>query len=128
MKKKDVATSRNIAGLIGPALVAISISEAWNAHIWATNLAAVVHFNGAVLFVTGLAIVRAHNHWVRGWPVIVTLTGWVLLLLGLLRMFAPERYLAGVQSTSTTILAAQALAVGAVGAYLAFKAYWHDRD
>lgn len=128
MKKKDVATSRNIAGLIGPALVAITISEAWNAHIWAANLAAVVHFNGAVLFVAGLAIVRAHNHWVRGWPVIVTLTGWVLLFLGLFRMFAPERYLGGVQNTSTTILAAQALAVGVIGVYLTFKAYWHGSD
>ena len=83
-----------------------------------------VHFNGGVLFVAGLAIARAHNHWVREWPVIVTLTGWVLLFLGLFRMLAPEHYLAGVQSTSTTILAAQALVVGIIGAYLTFKAYW----
>lgn len=128
MNKKELATSRNIAGLVGPALAVVAVSEALNAHIWAANLAAVIHFNGSVLLVAGLAIVRAHNHWVWKWPVVVTLTGWVLLVLGLLRMFMPERYLEGVQSTSTTTLAVQALAVGVVGVYLAFKAYRRGRD
>ena len=71
-----MANSKSIAGLIGPAVVATTISETVNIHIWAANTAAGVHFNGTVLFVTGLAIVRAHNLWVRGWPVLATLAGW----------------------------------------------------
>ena len=47
-----------------------------------------VYLSGALMFVTGLAVVRAHNLWVRNWTVLVTLTGWFFLLLGLLRMFA----------------------------------------
>ena len=34
-----MANSKNIAGLIGPSLVAITISEMLNVHIWAANTA-----------------------------------------------------------------------------------------
>lgn len=70
--------SKRIAGLIGSSLIAITIPEALNVHIWAANIAPAIHFNGALLFVAGLSIVRAHNHWIRGWPVIVTLVGWLV--------------------------------------------------
>src|SRR5690242_14183385 len=33
-----------------------------------------------LLFVAGLAIVRVHNVWVGGWPVLVTVLGWVAVL------------------------------------------------
>lgn len=35
-----MANSKNIAGLLGPAIVAITISETLNVHIWADNTAA----------------------------------------------------------------------------------------
>jgi hypothetical protein len=81
--------SKHIAGLLGPSIIAVTISEALNAHIWVTNIAPAIHFNGAVLFIVGLTIVCAHNHWIRSWTVIVTLVGWFVMLLGLFRMFAP---------------------------------------
>lgn len=40
---------KNVAGLIGPSLIAITIYETVNIHIWAGNTAAGIHFNGAVL-------------------------------------------------------------------------------
>jgi hypothetical protein len=97
----EMANSKSIAGLLGPSIIAITISETVNIHIWAGNTAAGVHFNGALLFIAGLAIVRAHNLWVRGWLVLVTLTGWFLMLLGLFRMFFPELQLEGAKHTST---------------------------
>ena len=51
-----------------------------------------VYLSGVLMFIGGLAIVRAHNHWVRNWTVLLTLTGWFFLLLGLFRMFAAEQY------------------------------------
>jgi hypothetical protein len=42
--------------------------------------------SGILLFVAGLAIVRAHNVWAGGWPVLVTAIGWLILLGGLARM------------------------------------------
>jgi hypothetical protein len=50
-----MANSKNIAGLPGPAIVAVTATETVNIHIRADNTAAGVYFNGAVIFVTGLA-------------------------------------------------------------------------
>lgn len=57
--------SKQLAALIGPTLVANSIGEALNLDIWDTNLAPVTYLNGTLLFVAGLALIRAHNRWVR---------------------------------------------------------------
>ena len=56
---------------------------------FAGSEAPVVYLNGMVLFVAGLAIVQAYNRWVWKWWLMVTLTGWLLLLGGLFRMIAP---------------------------------------
>src|ERR1700724_838370 len=50
-----------------------------------------IFLSGILLFVAGLAIVRDHNVWVGGWPVLVTVLGWVAVLSGLLRMLFPTR-------------------------------------
>lgn len=60
------AASRRIAGLIGPALLAISATEALNMGILSPN-PPVVYLNGSILFVAGLAIVQAHSRWQRNW-------------------------------------------------------------
>lgn len=120
-----MANSKNIAGLLGPAIVAITISETLNVHIWADNTAAGVYLNGALLFIAGLAIVRAHNLWVRGWPVLVTFTGWFVMLLGLFRMFFPELQLDATQHTAAVIV--ETMPVFAVGILLTFKAYRREK-
>ena len=124
MENRNTSNSSQLAGLIGPSLIAITVSETLNYHIWAGNSAAGIHFNGAVLFVAGLAIVRAHNQWVRAWPVIVTLVGWFVLALGLFRMFAPELVLQGAQEAgNSTAIIASTTFVLAIGIYLTYKAY-----
>ena len=116
-----MANSKNIAGLLGPSIVAITISEMANIHIWAGNTAAGVYLNGGLLFIAGLAIVRAHNLWVRRWPLLVTLTGWALMLLGLFRMFFPELQLEAAKNTSAVTI--EILPVLALGIFLTYKAY-----
>jgi len=118
--------SKNIAGLIGPTLVAITLSETINVHIWAANTAPVIFLNGALLFVAGLSIVRVHNYWIRGWPVAVTLVGWFVLLLGLFRMIAPERQLEAAKNTSAVI--AETMIALVIGIFLTFKAYGSRRE
>lgn len=114
-----MANSKLIAGLIGPTLIALSISEALNLHIWATNIAPVTYLNGLLLFVAGLAIVRVHNRWTRSWPVIVTLVGWVVMLGGLFRMFAPEAQQGGENIPTYAVI----VVIFAIGIFLTFKAY-----
>ena len=111
--------SRSLAALIGPSLVAIALSEALNIRIFAGNAPAVVYLNGAILFVAGLAIIRAHNLWVWQWPVAVTLTGWLLAGLGLFRLFAPELQPGG---RNAAIFFGIFVAF-VLGCFLTFKAY-----
>jgi hypothetical protein len=76
-----VATSKMIAGLMGPRLVAIAVAMLLNF----TSLPemaeqisrdpGVIFLSGILLFVAGVAIVRAHNIWTGGWPVLVTVLG-----------------------------------------------------
>lgn len=45
---------------------------------------------GLATFVIGLAIVLAHNVWVKNWQVVITIIGWVSLIKGLSILFFPE--------------------------------------
>ena len=114
-----MAESKQLAGLIGPSLVAITISEAINIHIFASNIAPVVYLNGALLFVAGLSILRAHNLWAAGWPIVVTITGWAGILGGLFRMFFPETHQGGADLPTYAVIAF----AFAIGSFLTFKAY-----
>ena len=59
--------SRELAGVVGPALVAIGVTEALNLHIFDTQIPQVVYLNGTILFVSGVALVRTHNRWTWNW-------------------------------------------------------------
>ena len=89
--------SRRIAGLLGPTLVALAVSEAMNLRAMAEHPASVglVYLNGTLLFVAGVAIVQVHNRWTRGWPVLVTIMGWFAVFGGLTRMIAPQSTTSG---------------------------------
>jgi len=40
--------------------------------------------------ILGIMIVVSHNVWVMGWPVVITILGWWMLIKGLLRLFFPK--------------------------------------
>ncbi len=87
--------------------------------MFSNQLAPVVYLNGAILFVAGLAIIRAHNFWTWRWPLIITMTGWVALFGGLWRMAAPN----APQAPDNILTYAGLAAVAAIGAILSFMAY-----
>ena len=76
-------TSKTIAGLIGLTLVAMAASMLLNVGSFPALAKQVFHdpvlifVSGILLFVAGLAIVRVHNRWTDGWPVLVTVLGWL---------------------------------------------------
>jgi hypothetical protein len=122
--------SKRIAAIAGPTIVAMLVSEfpLVQPHLYETQIPPVVYLSGVLMFVGGLAIVRAHNHWTRDWTVLVTLSGWCGLLLGLFRMFAAGRYQqASARTSATTFMILEAiLLVG--GLVMTFKAYsGHDK-
>lgn len=117
--------SRRIAGLVGPTLVALLVSEfpLVQPHLYDAQIPPVVYLSGALMFVGGLAIVRAHNHWVRDWTVLVTLSGWFGLLLGLFRMFAAGLYQRGSANAGSTLFIVLEGFLLLIGLILTFKAY-----
>lgn len=72
-------------------------------HLYDSQIPPVVYLSGVLMFVAGLAVVRVHNVWARNWTVLVTLTGWLSLVLGLVRMFAASQYRDAAAATSSTI-------------------------
>ena len=120
-----MATSRHVAGLAGPTIVAMVVSEfpLVQPHLYDAQIPPVVYLSGVLLFVAGLAIVRAHNRWVWEWPVLVTLTGWFAGALGLFRMFAASAYQRGAANTSSTVFMVLQGFLLLCGLILTVKAY-----
>lgn len=117
--------SKRIAGLLGPTLIAVAITEAMNLRFLTAFIGPshgpLVYLNGTLLFVAGLAIVRAHNRWTGGWPLLVTLVGWFVMLGGLIRMIAPVS--AQRAGQNTTAVFGLLIVLLAIGIFLTFKAY-----
>jgi multisubunit Na+/H+ antiporter MnhG subunit len=99
----SVANSRQLGGLVGPAVGVILLSEfpLIQPHLYDAQIPPVIYLSGVLMFVAGLAVVRAHNVWEKNWTVLITLTGWFMLLLGLIRMFAASQYQQVIQRTSS---------------------------
>ena len=118
--------SKRIAGLVGPTIMAMVVSEfpLVQPHLYDAQIPPVVYLSGTLLFVAGLSIVRVHNRWTGGWPVLVTLMGWLAIFGGLFRMFATGLYQQGAQNT--TALLALEIVLLAIGIFLTFKAYGRE--
>jgi len=116
-----MADSKRLAGFIGPILIVLTVSEIATSHIWIKVSATQTYLAGALWFVAGLAIIRIHNIWRLGWPVLVTIIGWIAFLGGMGRMFYPEQAREGSQNT-IVVLVSQIFLL-AIGITLTFIAY-----
>jgi len=129
-----VRTSKTIAALLGPTLIASAMSIFINLRAWpnlvdqAFHNPALVFVSGYPLFVAGLAIVYFHNRWAAGWPVFVTALGWLAVLGGLSRILFPSG-LAGIAMRAvhtTGVMPVAAIIVLLLGGFLSFKAYLRE--
>ena len=100
-----VPESKRVAALVGPTIIAMIVAEypLVQPHLYDAQIPPVVYLSGVLMFVAGLAIVRAHNHWARNWTVLVTLSGWFALVLGLFRMFNADLYQRGAADTDVMV-------------------------
>jgi hypothetical protein len=126
-----MTTSKTIAGLMGPTLVAMAVAMLINLNSMPVLTEEISHepalilVSGVLLFVAGLAIVRAHNRWTADWPVLITVLGWLLVFQGLVRMLFPIQLASIVPGVGqSTGMIGSALVVALVaGAYLSYKGY-----
>ena len=126
--------SKTIAGLIGPTLIAMAVALLVNLNSFPAPLVEsvsrdplLIFVSGALMFVAGLAIVRVHNRWEADWTVLVTVLGWLALLGGLVRMLFPLQLaeIAPKVSQETGPIAAEAVVLLVVGAFLTYKSHSH---
>ncbi len=116
--------SHRFARLIGPSLMAVSLTESLNAHIWTTSTPPLIFLNGSILFISGLTILQHHNLWRRDWRVLVTLVGWSNLTIGFLRMALPERMLDRVRTVSIRNIRIATSITATVGCVLTLMGYF----
>ena len=121
-----------IARIAGPVMAAIGLGLVTNYSIYrqiATQIVSnlpLVYFSGVLLLSGGLAILNAHSRWTADWRSIITALGWLMMLSGAFRVFAPQ--LASYVATSATIgnpvfLIGAGITFLALGGYITFKGY-----
>ena len=123
--ERSVTDSKQIAGLLGPTMVVMLVSEfpLIQPHLYDAQIPPVVYLSGVAMFVAGLAVVRTHNLWTRNWTVLVTLSGWFFLALGLLRMFTAGQYQRSAAETSPGVFMVLEGCLLVVALVITYKAY-----
>lgn len=123
-------TSIFIAKLVGPMLVLPGLIGLTNpSHVKAVGeeflqSRAMIFIAGAMAFIAGLAVVNTHNVW-AGWPLIITLLGWLMLAAGVIRMGFPGVVTAMGESmiARENLLRISGAAQVLLGAFLVWKGY-----
>lgn len=118
-------SSKRIAGILGPSIAVVTLSEfpLVQPGLYDLQTPPVVYLSGVLLFVAGLAIVRVHHFWQLSWPVLVTLSGWGILLLGIVRMFSATAYQQVTGTADSWVFMVIEGAIFCVGLFLTYKAY-----
>lgn len=79
-----------------------------------------------ITFILGLLMVMSHNIWLMGWPVIVTIIGWLVLISGFIRLFFPEQAIQLGQAffSKSLYLKSAAIVCLLIGLYLLLHVYY----
>jgi hypothetical protein len=86
---------------------------------------AIIYFSGMLILLIGLAILNFHSAWTRDWRSAVTFIGWLMTVIGVWRIIAPQfiPFVAG------AILANQHFFIGlgalllTLGCFVTYKGY-----
>lgn len=85
---------------------------------------ALVMIAGVINLILGLLIILSHNVW-SGWPVIITILGYLITAKGLARLFVPEKNTELteklIKGEGVTIWGGIIVALGAILAFLGFS-------
>ncbi len=85
-----------LARLIGPVLITVGIALIFNSDTYRYMAEqflvsyALIYVAGVIALFAGLAIVNLHNIWRWKWPVIITVLGWMSVIVGAIRILIPN--------------------------------------
>jgi hypothetical protein len=90
-------TDANIFQIMGLAYSSIGLGMLINPRFYAKMLNKMID-DEAVLFLTGFLVevlgyflIAYHNIWTGGWTIIITITGWLAMLKGIMMVVIPEK-------------------------------------
>jgi hypothetical protein len=118
-------TSIFLARLLGPSMLVIGLGLLLNRATYrdlsleVLDSPALIYLAGLIALVAGLAIVLTHNVWVAGWPVVITIFGWVSLAAGIFRIVFP----ASVAQLGRRLIDGQGFLIGGIALYLLLGAW-----
>lgn len=124
-------TSVFLARLLGPMLVVLAIGLIVRQDSW-TSMAKefiasqpLVFLSGLLTLLGGLALVNTHNVWEAGWPVIITIFGWLAVIGGAARMLFPQTVMGVGEKmlSNKTYLTAGGAIEGLLGLWLCYVGY-----
>jgi uncharacterized protein YjeT (DUF2065 family) len=125
-------TSLFLAKLLGPLLIVTGLGVLFSRAAYreaaeeVLKSRALLYLFGAIGFAAGLGIVLTHNVWVWGWPVIITILGWFILIRGTLRILIPQQVGdlgAKIMARSPNLLPVRGVVVIVFGAVLSWMGY-----
>jgi hypothetical protein len=130
-----MTSSHFIARLVGPVFVVSGAFMLLNGDAFRAMVEeflkspALIYFAGFLALLGGLAIVNVHNSWNWGWPLIVTVLGWLAVIGGIVRMVAPQfvQAVGAAIFPQTAVMIAFAVVILALGGFLSFKGYSEQR-
>lgn len=87
---------------------------------------ALMFFIALLTVILGLLLVISHNVWVMGWPVIITLIAWLVLIGGVYRLINPDLLTKVAQwwLRNPAYLIIAAIFYLIIGLYLLYRAYF----
>ena len=122
---------RIIARIVGPVMLASSIGMFLNLHTYKgmveefAKSQGLCYLGGFTALIMGLVILQFHHQWEAGWPVLITILGWIATLKGALLMLFPGMMLSvwhPLTATSTPWLISASISL-IIGAFLTWKGY-----
>ncbi len=125
-------TSNLLAKIIGPYFVVIGAGILTNRRLWSQIIEdffshpALRMLGGGVKLAIGLLVVAFHNEWYLHWGLILTILGWLMVLLGAMVIISPGimASLAGAYKRHTTLVIIHACVVLALGVLLTLIGFW----
>jgi hypothetical protein len=130
-KGQDMAISTYLAKLIGPIFLTIGIGMLVNGLYYRVLIGealashVLIYLSGVLSLLAGLAVVIAHNRWSGGWPVIITVIGWLMVIGGVIRIVVPQvvQTVAAIVYTGRAAIIVVAILCVALGGFLSFKGF-----
>jgi hypothetical protein len=120
-----------IARLIGPLYATIGVGMLTNIETYQTigkqylTIPALIYFSGVLILLIGLFILNAYNAWTRDWRSTITFIGWLMTVVGVWRIIAPQfiPFVAGTVIGNKHFFVAFGVCMLALGGFVTYKGY-----